>query len=81
MKGFHCLAKFANFINAFIVCSQDMSDYIVAEGIKGVIKKAWTYIREHGLPGGMQDIAPACIDDKGKRPKIQFRKVKLKRAA
>jgi hypothetical protein len=81
MKGFDCLAKFANFINAFIVSSQDMSDYIVAEGIKGVIKKAWTYIREHGLPGGMQDIAPACINDKGKRPKIHFRKLKLKSAA
>ena len=81
MKGFHCLAKFANFINAFAVCSQDMGDYVVAEGNRGAIKKAWTYIKEHGLPGGAQEIAPVHIDDEGKRPKIHFRKIKLKQTA
>jgi hypothetical protein len=81
MKGFHCLAKFANFINAFITCSQNMGDYIIAEGIKGVVKKAWTYIKEHGLPDGACSIAPVCIDDNGRRPKIRFRQIKLKHTA
>jgi len=81
MKGFHCLAKFANFINAFVVCSEEMQEYVVAEGKKGVIKKAWTFIKEHGLPDDVCGIVPMCTDEIEKRPKICFRLFKLMRPA
>jgi hypothetical protein len=45
MKGFHALSKYANFIHALILHSLQMQEYIVAEGKKGVIKKAWSILR------------------------------------
>ncbi|MCL1985004.1 MAG: transposase family protein [Betaproteobacteria bacterium] len=44
MKGYHYLMKFANFINALILHSQHTQDYVVAEGKKGTIEKAWSHI-------------------------------------
>jgi len=78
-KGFHSLAKFAAFINAFITNSELMSDYIIAEGIQGTIKKVWTFLRMHGLPDGGERAKPTY--GKCNRRKIRFRKVKLRQVA
>jgi hypothetical protein len=79
LKGFHSLAKFANFINAFIMSSELMNDDIVAEGIKGTIKKVWAFIRFLGVPEQSADLMQSCVNNKP--CKIRFRDVKLKHAA
>jgi hypothetical protein len=79
IKGFHSLTKFANFINAFITYSEMMADDIVAEGIRGTIKKVWTFLRVNGLADYGFDTEPLSIINK--RCKIRFRAVKLKKTA
>jgi hypothetical protein len=79
VKGFHSLAKFANFINAFITCSELMADDVIAEGIKGTVKKAWTSARVSGIPDCGDGTKPLFAINK--RCKIRFRDVKLKQAA
>jgi hypothetical protein len=81
LKGFHCLAKFANFINAFVAHSELMADAVVAEGVKGTVRKVWCSIQYHGLPE--RDGNTSLIDpiSHGRRPKIRYRDFRLKPAA
>jgi len=75
------LTKVANFINAFITNSETMANDVVAEGIRGTIKKAWHFIRSDGLPDCSGVSEPARAAKSGKALKIRFREFKLKPAA
>jgi len=81
IKGFHSLTKVANFINAFITYSEIMASDVVAEGIRGTIKKAWSIIRNNGLPDSGAANKPARAAKTGKKPKIRFREFRMKPAA
>jgi hypothetical protein len=81
MKGFHCLMKFAAFINAFITNSIDMEEYIVVEGIQGTVKKAWQYLLVIGLPEDDAKWEPWGVQYRNKRQTIRFRDIKLKQPA
>ena len=81
IKGFHSLAKFADFINTFIAYSEIMADAVVAEGIKGTVKKVWGHIRSLGLPDSMSEAGVVHFADCRARPKIRYRDFKLKQAA
>jgi len=74
MKGFHCLAKFANFINALITCSNVMDNDVVAEGIKGLIKKVWQFLFLRGLPDMEDNTKLIGTAEQNKSWKIRFRK-------
>jgi len=79
VMGFHTLAKFAGFINAFIMHSELMADDVITEGIKGTIKKVWTFTRVSGILDCWDVNRPLCAIKK--RCKIRFRDVKLKHTA
>jgi len=81
IKGFHSLTKFANFINAFITCTELMANDIVAEGIKGTVKKAWEFLRTHGLPDSASGLLPGRAEANKKSSKIRFCNFKFKPAA
>lgn len=81
LKGFHSLAKFANFINTFIAYSEIMADAVVAEGLNGTVKKVWGSIRSLGLPDSGGAAGVVCFADYRVRPKIRYRDFKLKQTA
>jgi hypothetical protein len=78
MKGYHYLLKIANFINSFILQSQLMTEYISAEGKKGVIKKVWNYLKVRKISDDCLELIPSsiCWDKK----KIYYGKLKLRAA-
>ena len=76
MKGFHCLAKIAFFINTVILQNQAMQKFVAAEGKRGIIKKVWGYLRYNKL----SDFCPLLNPDSICRvwKKVNFRKLELK---
>ena len=49
MMGFHYLMKIAHFMNTILVHSQGMAELVLAEGVKGLIKKVWATIINCGV--------------------------------
>jgi hypothetical protein len=78
MKGYNCLLKIANFVNTFILQSQLMHQYFVAEGKQGLIKKVWTYMKIRKISEFYSELVPTDIPRDKK--KIHYGKLKLKAA-
>jgi len=78
MKGYHCLMKFAHFLNTFIVHSELIANYVVAESVKGLIEKVWTYICSHGISALYANAPPRASGAKRhRRRKIRFKDLRL----
>jgi hypothetical protein len=82
MKGFHTLAKFANFVNVLISSSEYMTQYIRGEGIRYSIEKAWKVIIYSGVYL-KSDVDPitAFVPGNGNHCKFLFNKLKIKPVA
>jgi len=78
MKCYNCLLKIATFINAIILHSQLMQDYLVAEGKQGVIKKVWNYMKILKLSDFSSESVSGDISKNKK--KIHYGKLKIKAA-
>jgi hypothetical protein len=81
MKGFHYLAKFADFINVLISFSEYMTQYITAEGVRYTIEKAWKVIMYAGVTSvSYADSGSTPSSVRTDRCSIPFKKLKLKPA-
>jgi hypothetical protein len=81
MKGYHYLAKFANFINILISFSEHMTQYIQAEGVRYSIEKAWNVIKYAGVRAVCGDDTVSVFGSgQGNRCRIPFNKLKIKQA-
>jgi hypothetical protein len=78
MKGFHVLAKFANFINTLILFSESMSQYICAESMRYSIEKAWKVIIYAGTSEKIGSSVSGLASSHGGRCHIPFSNLKIK---
>jgi hypothetical protein len=68
MMGFHYLMKIAHFINTLVSNSLLISDYVLAEGVQGFIKKVWERVINCGVEiknppkRRGRPVAVGCID-------------------
>ena len=49
MMGFHYLMKLAHFINVLLTHNENLIEYVVLEGYKGLIKKLWDIVIQRGV--------------------------------